>query len=230
MRGGSFRKSRTATSTIFEGKNGHQQVVHQYASSIRSSWRLCPSAEKIRSSTSAENVGRIWASFVCSAQKRVRISSGKLKTQRSTLHRELHMHARLKFRWLSDPVIIHCVKHSPQSFLKDQINTNGFLQKIFSDEATFYVSGRINAQNVKNRGYESLHALFVHPNPVCRRTIPVSIHAFCDSRVEGLLGNVLWFSAQKLPWVGKSDLFSANHAAHWAFPWDFYIFSFLCNK
>jgi hypothetical protein len=54
-----------------------------------------------------------------------------------------------------------------------------------------YVSGRGNARNVKNRGYESLHALFVHPDPVCRRIIPVSMHAFCRSCIDGLLGNVI---------------------------------------
>ena len=100
------------------------------------------------------------------------------------------MHARLKLRWLSEPMIIHCVKYSPQTFLEDQINANGFLQRVFSDETTFYISARINARNVKNRGYESLHALFVHLNPVCRRTIPVSMDAFFDSPIEGLLGNV----------------------------------------
>ena len=195
MLGGSFRKSINPASTISEGKNeGHQQVVHRYTSSIRSSWRMCLSVDKIHSSTSAEDVGRIRASTVRSAQKCLRMSSGQLKSRHST-----HMRARLKLHWHSDPAIMKWVKLTPQTYWEDHINTNGFLQrKVFSEEATFYVSGRVNGRNVKKRGYESLHALFVHPDPVCRRILPASMRVFCHSSINGLPGNVLWYSAQKL--------------------------------
>jgi hypothetical protein len=118
-------------------------------------------------------------------------------TRLNTAQSAMHMHARLKLRWLPDPVINHCVTHSPQTLWKDQINTNGFLKrKVFSDEATFYVSGTVNGHNVKNWGSESLHALLVYPHPVCQRTLPVSVSVLCHSRIDGLLGNLFRCSIQ----------------------------------
>ena len=126
----------------------------------------------------------------------------------------------------------HPLRHEFASDVLERPDKHKYIPKTYGILWRGYVQclRAVNGRNVKISGSESLHVLLVQLDPACRRTLPVSISALCHSRIDGPLGNVLWYSAQKLPWVGKCDLFSANHAAHWAFAWGVDIVSFLCNK
>jgi hypothetical protein len=69
------------------------------------------------------------------------------------------------------------------------------------------------------------------PHPVCRKTLPVSINFFCNSRMDGLPYCDLRYFSWTLCWAWSSDLMSVNHATQWASPpGSFHISRFPVSK
>ena len=113
-----------------------------------------------RKSVSEDNVQRISETFHRSPRKSIRRASQELAIPKSTVHRVVRKHLKLYAYKLQ---ILQALKPNdrPQraAFATDMLeridNDPNFLTMImFSDEATFHVSGHVNRHNVRIWGSE----------------------------------------------------------------------------
>lgn len=113
-----------------------------------------------RPSTSAENVDRVRAAFERSPGKSVRTAARQLQLPRSTVHKVLHKQLRL---YAYKVQLVHALQpdDAPRraEFAADMLqridDDDRFLKRVlFSDEATFHVSGVLNRHNVRIWGSE----------------------------------------------------------------------------
>jgi transposase len=114
-----------------------------------------------RPRTSEEKVESIREAFLRSPRKSTRIASRELQIPRSTMHDVLRK--RLKFYPYKLQILQHITendkvvrKEFAMTMLDKVDEENDFLTRImFSDEATFHVSGKVNKQNVRIWGSEN---------------------------------------------------------------------------
>ncbi|MCQ7131119.1 DUF4817 domain-containing protein [Salmonella enterica] len=117
-----------------------------------------------RPSTSAGDVERVRDAFVRSPGKSIRTAARQLELPRSTVHKVLHRNLRLyayKVQLLQalQPDDGPRRKEFAVDMLARMGMEEGFLERVlFTDEATFHVSGLLNRHNVRIWGSENPHA------------------------------------------------------------------------
>lgn len=113
-------------------------------------------------------VNDVHAAMILSPHTSVRRLSLQLQIPRATVHKILHQN--LKFRAYKIQIVQHLqdndytTRVDSCSLLIERIdNDNRFLSNvIFSDEATFHISGRVNRHNCRIWGEENPHELYEH--------------------------------------------------------------------
>ena len=113
-------------------------------------------------------VNDVHTAMILSPHTSIRRLSLQLQIPSTTVHRILHQH--LKFRAYKIQVVQHLqdddysARVDSCNLLIDKIdNGNRFLSNlIFSDEATFHISGRVNRHNCRIWGEENPHELYEH--------------------------------------------------------------------
>lgn len=118
-----------------------------------------------RPRTSEENVERVREAFHQSPKKSVRTASRQLQMPRSTVHKVLRKVLKFKAYKVQ---LLHEIKANDKPkrmefavYMLDRIvNEGAFLKNIlFSDEATFHVSGLLNRHNCRIWGSEHPHEI-----------------------------------------------------------------------
>ena len=117
-----------------------------------------------RPRTSEENIERVRQAFQRSPMKFICTAARQLELPRSTVHKVLHKNLRLyayKVQMLQalQPNDMPRQKKFAVNLLQRISEDGAFLKRVcFSDEATFYVSGKLNKHNVRIWGSENPHA------------------------------------------------------------------------
>ena len=115
-----------------------------------------------------ENVENVWRSFERSPRKSIRQAARELGMKRSTVHKILHRRLRL---YAYTVQILQEIK--PEDAPKRETFAITMLDRIaedetflsrmmFTDEATFHVSGKVNRHNVHMWGSENPHTFIEH--------------------------------------------------------------------
>lgn len=118
-----------------------------------------------RPGTKQENVDRIWEAFIRSPQKSTRRASLQLNIPHMTIWRvlrnRLHLHAyKLQIVQALKPNDKPKRFQFAQNILSSvEVDENYLRRYIFSDEATFYVSGKVNRHNCRIWGSENPHGI-----------------------------------------------------------------------
>ena len=108
-----------------------------------------------RPRTSEENIKRVRQAFQRSPMKSIRTAARQLELPRSTVYKVLHKNLRLyayKVQMLQalQPNDMPRRKEFAMNMLQQISADEAFLKRVcFSDEAIFYVSGKLNKHNVR---------------------------------------------------------------------------------
>jgi hypothetical protein len=164
---------------------------------VRGDWSVFQHTVSRHLRTNAEDVEWIWESFVCSLYKFICRHFFELQIPCSAVHKVLHTCLRLHAYKIQ---IVQAVRPSDHllnfAFATDILEWvsggGGLLTRVvFTVKAAFCVSGRISCYSVRTWCRQKPHVL-THLNPVCWRTLPISIKLLCHSCTDGLLDCVLW--------------------------------------
>jgi hypothetical protein len=115
-----------------------------------------------------ELVDNLQAAFQRSPQKSVHRASRELNVPKSTLHKvphkQLHLQPyKVQLTQALEPSGLHQRAEFAASMLDSIEQDNQYLQRVmFSDEATFYVSGHVNRHNVRIWGSENPDVIREH--------------------------------------------------------------------
>ena len=107
-----------------------------------------------RPSIDEETIDAVRVAFYCSSKKSIGVASNELAIPRSTVHEVFHKRLRLHAYNLQ---IVQALKpddcsrrtaYAEEMFQRIDYDNNCYKCVIFSDKASFYVSGRVNKHNV----------------------------------------------------------------------------------
>ena len=151
-------KSPTAVQRKFGNEFG-QDPPH--TNSIMETGSILDRKRSGRPSIDEETVDAVRAAFHHTPKKSIRVASNELVIPRSTVHKALHKQLRLHAYKLQ---IVQALK--PDDHPRRAAFAKGILQRIdddndylnsvvFSDEATFHVSGKVNKHNIQIWGSEN---------------------------------------------------------------------------
>jgi hypothetical protein len=115
-----------------------------------------------------ETVNAVREAFVRSPKKSIRRAAGELDISYSAVHKILHKDLKFKaykiqvLHQLLEEDREHRVKSSQEFIEKIETDGNFLSNLIFSDEATFHISGKINRHNCRIWGETNPHEIYEH--------------------------------------------------------------------
>lgn len=152
----------------------HRNCISRWVRQLQETGCLCPKKSPGRPQTSAETVNRIQAAYVRSPKKSTRRASNELQIPQTTVWRILRK--RLHFK----PYKLQFLQSlKPEDMpkrrdfciaLQDRLGEDEFADRlVFSDEATFHLSGKVNRHNVRIWGTENPRVIVEHvrDSPKC---------------------------------------------------------------
>ncbi|CAI6343896.1 unnamed protein product [Macrosiphum euphorbiae] len=155
------------------------QSIRRWHQTFQESGCLCAQKRSGRPRTSDENIERVRQSFVRSPQKSTRRAGLELDLPHSTVWRVLRRRLTLKaYRIQLLQALLPDDKQKRIDFCnfiseKQEENESFVSRIVFSDEATFHLSGKVNRHNVRIWALEQPHATVEH-----QRDSP-KINVFC---------------------------------------------------
>ena len=155
------------------------QSIRRWHQTFQESGCLCAQKRSGRPRTSDENIERVRQSFVQSPQKSTRRAGLELDLPHSTVWRVLRRRLTLKaYRIQLLQALLPDDKQKRIDFCnfiseKQEENESFVSRIVFSDEATFHLSGKVNRHNVRIWALEQPHATVEH-----QRDSP-KINVFC---------------------------------------------------
>ena len=126
-----------------------------------------------RPSIDKETVDAVRAAFHRSPRKSIRVASNELAIPRSTVHKVLHKRLRLHAYKLQIVQALKPNDHPRRAAFAEEIlqriddDNDNLNSVVFSDEATFHVSGKVNKHNIRICGSENPCEIMVPKNTLC---------------------------------------------------------------
>jgi hypothetical protein len=153
---------------VFSEEPPHENNIRRWDNQLNETVSLLDKKRSGRPSVSDESVEAIRTNFLRCPRKSVRKCARELELPETTVHRVLKKHLRFTGCKLQ---LLHAIRlgdiRKRRDFAADMLsaidNDELFLERIvFSDEATFHISGHIHRHNIRIWGHEHPHAIVEH--------------------------------------------------------------------
>ena len=158
-------KSPTALQRKFKNEFGqdppHTNSIKRWFKNFMETGSILDRKRSGRPSIDEKTVDAVRVAFHRSPRKSIRVASNELAIPRSTVHKVLHKQLRLHTYKLQIVQALKPDDHSRRAAFAEEVfqridDDNVYLNSvIFSDEATFYASGKINKHNIRIWGSEN---------------------------------------------------------------------------
>lgn len=153
--------------TKFGKEPPHRHNIERWVKQFQDTGCLCKKTSPGRPEAKTEVVEKIRETFLRSPTKSTRRASSELNVPHTTVWRVLRK--RLKFRPYTFQMV-QALKPSDKPLrkafcenLQDKLEVDGFANRlVFTDEATFHVSGKVNRHNLRFWGTENPHGVMEH--------------------------------------------------------------------